>query len=145
MLSEKSLTLGLVLVVIAGITLATATSNHTTSHNNELQAREQNDSVYKVSIVPDATYLGNESYQPNPIEVKIGDTVMWTNDDSALHTVTSGSPVEEEEEEQENAEVEFDSGFMATGKTFEQKFTAEGQFSYFCTLHPDMVGQVTVS
>jgi plastocyanin len=74
--------------------------------------------------------------------VKIGDTVIWTNDDSALHTVTSGSP---EEEEGENAEVEFDCGFMATGKTFGQKFTAEGQFSYFCTLHPDMVGQVTVS
>jgi len=141
MLLENSLTLGLVLVVIAGITLATATSNHTTSNNNELQAQEQNDSVYRVSIVSDATYLGNESYQPNPIVVKIGDTVIWTNDDSALHTVTSGSL----EEEEENAEVEFDSGFMATGKTFEQKFTAEGQFSYFCTLHPDMVGQVTVS
>jgi plastocyanin len=141
MLLENLLTLGLVLVVIAGITLATATSNHTTSNNNELQAQEQNDSVYRVSIVPDATYLGNESYQPNPIVVKIGDTVIWTNDDSALHTVTSGSL----EEEEENAEVEFDSGFMATGKTFEQKFTAEGQFSYFCTLHPDMVGQVTVS
>lgn len=59
MLSKKSLTLGLALVVIAGITLATATSNHTRSNNNELQAQVQNDSVYRVSIVPDATYLGN--------------------------------------------------------------------------------------
>jgi len=41
-----------------------------------------------VSIVRDATNLDDQSYQPNPINVNIGDTILWTNEDSARHTVT---------------------------------------------------------
>ena len=41
-----------------------------------------------VTIVRDATNLDDESYQPNPINVNIGDTILWTNDDSSRHTVT---------------------------------------------------------
>jgi plastocyanin len=41
-----------------------------------------------VSIVRDATNLDDQSYHPNPINVNIGDTIQWTNDDSARHTVT---------------------------------------------------------
>lgn len=41
-----------------------------------------------VTIVRDATNLDDESYQPNPINVNIGDTILWKNDDSSRHTVT---------------------------------------------------------
>jgi plastocyanin len=41
-----------------------------------------------VSIVRDATNLDDQSYQPNPISVNIGDTILLTNEDSARHTVT---------------------------------------------------------
>jgi plastocyanin len=56
-----------------------------------------------------------------------------------LHTVTSGSGTDG------NMGAEFNSGMMATGKTFEHTFTTVGEYTYFCTIHPDMVGKVNVS
>lgn len=79
------------------------------------------------------------SYQPDTIQAKVGDTVTQTNTDDALPTVTSGSGTDK------NVGAEFDSGMMAEGKIFEHIFTAAGEYSYFCVIHPDMVGKVTVS
>jgi plastocyanin len=78
-------------------------------------------------------------YQPNTTQVKVGDTVSWTNDDDTLHTVTSGSGTDE------NAGASFDSGMMGTGKIFEHTFTTAGEYPYFCIVHPDMIGKVIVS
>jgi plastocyanin len=78
-------------------------------------------------------------YQPNTTQVKVGDTVSWTNDDDTLHTVTSGSGTDE------NAGASFDSGMMGAGKTFEHTFTTAGEYPYFCIVHPDMIGKVIVS
>jgi plastocyanin len=68
----------------------------------------------------------------------VGDTVTWTNDDSQPHTVTSG----------ENAQPDgrFDSSIMAPQQTFEHTFTeGAGEYPYYCVLHPNMVGIVSVS
>ena len=40
--------------------------------------------------VQDAAYLGNRAFSPNPINIKVEDTITWTNDDIETHTVTSG-------------------------------------------------------
>jgi plastocyanin len=74
---------------------------------------------------------------PNPIQVGVGDTVTWTNDDAQPHTATSG----------QNATPDgtFDSGIMAPQATFEHTFTEAGEYPYFCLLHPNMVGTVSVS
>ena len=45
----------------------------------------------KVLIVPGAGTLGDKGFSPNPINVKVGDTVTWTNIDNMEHTVTSGT------------------------------------------------------
>ena len=84
---------------------------------------------------------GDEGYLfvPGSIQVKVGDTITWTNDDETLHTVTSGSGTDE------NTGVLFDSGMMGKGKTFEHTFTVAGEFPYFCMVHPDMIGKVLVS
>ena len=39
----------------------------------------------------------------------------------------------------------FDSGIMAPGATFEYTFTEAGEYPYFCLLHPNMVGTVSVN
>jgi plastocyanin len=39
----------------------------------------------------------------------------------------------------------FDSGIMAPAATFEHTFTEAGDYPYFCLLHPNMVGTVSVS
>src|SRR5439155_2762821 len=45
----------------------------------------------KVSIVSGASTMGDKAFSPNPVNIKVGDTVTWTNDDSQPHTVLSGS------------------------------------------------------
>src|ERR671914_908274 len=90
-----------------------------------------------VSIVPGSSSLTTDAYQPNPVQVGVGDTVTWTNDDAQPHTATSG----------QNATPDgtFDSSIMAPGATFEHTFTEAGEYPYFCLLHPNMVGTVSVS
>ncbi|HET6589764.1 MAG TPA: plastocyanin/azurin family copper-binding protein [Candidatus Nitrosocosmicus sp.] len=103
----------------------------------------QSDKV-QATIVAGASTLTDTAYNPNPINVKVGQTVVWTNDDSAFHTVTSGTVGAAD------AGKEFDSGLAgptaltSKGKTFEHKFDAAGEFPYHCTLHPAMVGTVIV-
>ncbi len=90
-----------------------------------------------VSIVPGSSSLTTDAFQPNPIQVGVGDTVTWTNNDAQPHTATSG----------QNATPDgtFDSSIMAPQGTFEHTFTEAGEFPYFCLLHPNMVGTVSVS
>ena len=90
-----------------------------------------------VSIVPGSSTLTTDAFSPNPIQVSVGTTVTWTNDDAQPHTVNSG----------ENATPSglFDSPIMAPQATFEYTFTEAGEFPYFCILHPNMVGTVSVS
>jgi plastocyanin len=90
-----------------------------------------------VSIVPGSSSLTTDAYQPNPVQVSVGTTVTWTNDDAQPHTATSGEAV--------TPDGRFDSGIMAPQATFEHTFTEAGEFPYFCLLHPNMVGTVSVS
>jgi plastocyanin len=45
-----------------------------------------------VSIVPGSSILTDTAFQPNPVSIKVGDTVRWTNDDNMVHTVIEGNP-----------------------------------------------------
>ncbi len=95
-----------------------------------------------VSIVPGSSSLAETAYQPNPVQVSIGNTVTWTNDDSQPHTVTSGS--NGQPDNKFNSSPNFDP-LMAPGQTFSFTFTQAGDYPYFCMLHPNMVGTVSVS
>ena len=81
-----------------------------------------------VKIVANA---GSNSFSPNPVEVKVGETVTWINDDSGRHTVTSKDGV-------------FDSGIMGKGQSFSYTFDKAGEYTYHCEPHPNMVGTVVV-
>jgi plastocyanin len=97
-----------------------------------------------VRIPQGSSSLTDDAYIPNPIEVNTGDTITWVNDDSTPHTATSGTA---------------DSGstgmFGGTDDSPEiigsqgdtQSFTFEdaGEFEYYCTLHPSMIGTVIVT
>lgn len=87
-----------------------------------------------VSIVANS---GSNSYNPYAIEVRVGDTVTWINDDSSPHTVTSSSSSSDDST--------FDSDVLRKGETFSFTFDKEGEYPYFCTLHPSMVGTVIVT
>ena len=75
-------------------------------------------------------------YIPTTITVETEGDVTWVNEDSAFHSVTSGSY---------DAPTElFDSGYMDPYESYTVTFDQAGTFDYFCTLHPWMKGQVVV-
>ena len=79
----------------------------------------------------------NECYLLNSVEIRVGDTVSWSNDDTAAHTVTSGTP--------DGLDGIFDSGLFMSGTTFEFIFDESGTYPYFCMVHPWMTGKITVT
>jgi plastocyanin len=79
-----------------------------------------------------AVDIANFAYTPATLEVHVGDTVTWTNNDSAPHTVTS-------------SDGSIQSGTMEQGASFSFTFTTPGTFDYHCEFHASMVGQVVVS
>ena len=80
----------------------------------------------------------NECFIPAEVSVSVGETVTWSNDDSAAHTVTSGIP-------SEGPDGIFDSSLFMAGTTFEHTFDEAGQYDYFCMVHPWMTGKVQVN
>jgi len=74
--------------------------------------------------------IDNFTFSPPELKVKVGDTVTWTNHDDIPHTVVSAG--------------KFRSKTMDTDNTFSFTFTAAGDYTYFCALHPHMTGMIKV-
>jgi plastocyanin len=72
------------------------------------------------------------AFNPAEITIKAGDTVTWTNEDSAGHDVTG------------DAFKSGAAGGIGNGDTFEHTFDEAGTFDYVCTVHPGMEGTVKV-
>lgn len=80
----------------------------------------------------------NACYLPASVTVNNGDTVVWSNDDTAAHTVTSGTPTG-------GPDGAFDSGLVMAGSSYEIVADTSGSFDYFCMVHPWMVGDISVN
>ncbi|HSB83694.1 MAG TPA: plastocyanin/azurin family copper-binding protein [Nitrosarchaeum sp.] len=89
---------------------------------------------------PEAPYFWQSEKDGNTkgvIDIILGDTITWKNADTVQHTVVSGNP-------NDGPDGIFDSGLIKTGGSFSYKFTKEGKYDYFCSIHPWMTGVVTV-
>lgn len=71
------------------------------------------------------------AFNPASIQVTVGDSITWTNQDSAPHTVTADGGA-------------FDKPLAANGGTATITFNTAGTFPYHCTIHPNMHGTVVV-
>jgi plastocyanin len=80
----------------------------------------------------------NECYIPASVTINAGDTVEWTNSDTAAHTVTGGSPAD-------GPSGVFDSSLVLGGAQYAFTFEEAGSYDYFCMVHPWMVGNVQVN
>jgi plastocyanin len=70
-------------------------------------------------------------YEPAKLDVLVGTSVTWKNDDSTNHTATSEGDA-------------FASGYIAPGGSFTFVFTKEGRYAFHCTIHKFMRGEVDV-
>lgn len=76
--------------------------------------------------------IHNFAFEPNSITVQAGTTVVWTNKDEEPHTVTSAG-----------------TGFTSskaldTDDTYTATFSTPGTYTYYCSIHPHMVGTIIV-
>ena len=78
-----------------------------------------------------AVKIDNFVFGPQAITVPVGTTVTWTNSDDIPHTAVSTDGV-------------FKSKVMDTDEKFSYTFTKAGTYSYYCSVHPKMTGQVVV-
>jgi plastocyanin len=78
-----------------------------------------------------AVEITNFTFEQNTVTIKIGDTITWTNHDSATHTVVAD-------------DGSFRSGSLSKDASFSFTFNTAGTFPYKCGVHASMVGTVIV-
>ena len=79
----------------------------------------------------------NYGFHPATLTVAKGTTVTWVNMDFVQHTVTAGT-------EQAPTNL-FDSHELNHMQSFSYTFGVPGTYTYYCDVHPSMVGTVTVT
>ncbi len=77
--------------------------------------------------------IQNFAFQPANLQVKVGTTVTWTNQDTAPHTVTFRDS------------SLTSSKLLQKGDSYSYTFTKTGAFAYYCQVHPNMTAQVIVT
>jgi plastocyanin len=78
-----------------------------------------------------AVKIDNFNFTPPTLIVAPGTTVTWTNDDDSPHSVRE-------------KDGKFKSAALDTDEKFSQTFAAPGEYEYFCSIHPRMVGKIVV-
>ena len=76
-------------------------------------------------------HMQGMSFRQARIEVPVGTTVEWKNDDPLAHTVTA-------------VDGSFASPIIEPGQSWRRVFDKPGEYAYFCTPHPFMRGVVVV-
>jgi plastocyanin len=80
---------------------------------------------------PTIVEIRNMHFTPDRLTIAAGTTVTWVNEDDQPHTVTDRGRA-------------FRSAALDTKDSFSYTFAAPGEFTYFCTIHPMMVGRIVV-
>ena len=82
----------------------------------------------------DATAVTIQDFAFNPptVEIPVGGSVTWTNQDNAPHTATGLD------------RDALQSGTLPSGESYTQTFDTAGTYEYFCEFHPNMEGSVIV-
>jgi plastocyanin len=78
-----------------------------------------------------AVTMPGKAYDPSHLDILVGTTVTWRNDDSINHTVTSEGDA-------------FASGYVPPGGSFSFTFATQGHYAFHCTIHKFMRGEVDV-
>jgi predicted secreted protein with PEFG-CTERM motif len=122
----KTIAIGSILAIFAVMATAPAFADHVTV-----------DVAIPAGSATPGCESTNECYIYAEVTIDAGSEVVWSNEDSASHTVTSGDP-------KNGPDGIFDSGLFLSGQTFSHMFEEEGEFPYFCLVHPWMQGTVIV-
>jgi plastocyanin len=77
------------------------------------------------------TLIKGMAFPQAHIEIAVGTTITWKNEDQVSHTVSA-------------TDTSFDSGMIDAGRSWSHTFDQPGTYTYYCTPHPFMKGTVVV-
>lgn len=80
-----------------------------------------------------AVAMRDMQFHPATLNIEVGDTVTWTNQEKALHRV-----------DYRGDDLTIDSPKIPQNESFSFTFTTAGTFNYGCGLHPQMKGTIVV-
>ncbi len=149
---DKALSLELALIIVSILLLMPL-------HHAMAQEEEENNKLFETVTVtipngaanptPDLTLQNLANwYDPGRLTVSSGDTVVWKNEDTEPHSVTSGQGAgiaSAQTNEKGTPDGAFDSDLFAPDESWSYTFHTPGTFTYFCVIHPWMEGVVTVN
>jgi len=75
--------------------------------------------------------IQNFAFDPPEVTAAVGETIGWTNADSAPHTATTDDGA-------------CDTGNIAQDASAGLVFDAAGTYTYHCNVHPNMTGTITI-
>ena len=100
--------------------------------------------ITTITILTGASVQGGKDYEPDNAQVPLGNKIVWKNDDTSIHTATSGTGTEDT-----TSGKVFDTKFINAGESsdpIELAGAAEGDvIDYYCTVHPYMNGKITIT
>src|SRR4051794_2344682 len=79
----------------------------------------------------DAVSIKDFAFGPMALQVAVGTTVTWSNDDETAHTATADDGT-------------FDTKSLQPGSSGTFTFDRAGTFSYHCDIHPTMKAEILV-
>jgi plastocyanin len=118
----------------------TDTDSITTGSNVGGSSSSNTTATSTISIAKGSQNADNSQfYVPTDVKVKAGETLTWKNEDTAIHTATSGKDA--------TPDGKFDTSLISPSQSSKPQTMPNepGEYSYFCTLHPWMTGTVIVS
>lgn len=80
---------------------------------------------------PDRIVISDFMFTPADLSVPAGTKVTWVNQDETPHTIV-------------NDDKTIRSDALDTGDQFQFVFAQPGTYTYHCSLHPQMTGQIVV-
>jgi plastocyanin len=95
-----------------------------------------------LTIPSGASVQGNKAYDPDPLSIKKGNTVLVVNSDTAPHSVTSGTGADDK-----NSGKSFDTSIIDPGAKIEVSTAnlSPGDYPFYCMVHPYMKGKLVVT
>jgi plastocyanin len=94
-----------------------------------------------INILEGSSIQGSPDYDPDELTASAGSEVTVVNQDTVLHSATSGTGPQDPE----SAQL-FDTSLINAGEsaTLSLAQVAPGQYDYYCIVHPYMTGKVVV-
>jgi plastocyanin len=80
---------------------------------------------------PPEVRVDNFTFTPQTLAVSLNSTVTWVNKDDVPHVIASDDGL-------------FKSKALDTDENYSYTFTKAGTYSYYCSVHPKMVGKIVV-